>query len=195
MLHTLRYSINRVTLPARSSFTASHTDFLLVKYTQLYKSDTELSTVALIYSYKCCYCMHLVILIISRLSFVQCSLQSSYQPTLSPLSPPSFSTSSSSTSSGIPKIHIHILWETFCINLDRESYPQVFVESIWPAGKFFNSGSSLTQATGMFRPTTHNHPTSLFFPSNVTQIFYLRIWTLHPSYTSSTFIYLKITVM
>lgn len=34
----------------------------------------------------------------------------------------------------------------------RDGYPQAFVESVWPAGKFFNSGPSLTQATGMFRP-------------------------------------------
>lgn len=34
----------------------------------------------------------------------------------------------------------------------RDGYPQVSVESVWPAGKFFNSGPSLTQATGMIRP-------------------------------------------
>jgi hypothetical protein len=58
----------------------------------------------------------------------------------------------------------------------RDSYPHVLVESLWPPGKFLNSGPSLTQATGhhIFRPNTDNHPTSLCFPNNVTQIFY---WT------------------
>lgn len=139
MLHSLRYFINRVTLPARSSFTASHTEFLPINETQLYKRDAELYNVAITYSYKCCYCMNLDILIISRLSFVQRSLQSRYQPTLPPLSPPSFSTSSSSTSCGIPKIHIHILWETSYINLDKET---AILRFLWnPFGLQANSST------------------------------------------------------
>jgi hypothetical protein len=61
------------------------------------------------------------------------------------------------------------------ISRQKYSYPQVSVESFWPRGKFFNSGPSLTQATEhrVLRHNTHNHPTSLFFLSNVTQIFYL----------------------